>query len=397
MIYVQIAAYRDPELLPTIQDALAKAKYPADLRFGVCWQHGDEDTGMQAFAKNSQFCIDDVPWRQSRGLGWARARLQKMWEGEEFTLQLDSHHRFIQDWDVLLREDCEATGSPKPIITTYAGTYDPAGTQAPATEPYCMVADKFTPHGTILFRPQVIKDWRSMEQPLRARFVSGHFYFTLGRHCEEYTYDPELYFAGDEISLAVRSFTSGYDLFHPHRLRIWHEYTRAGRVKHWDDHLPKNEVVAWHERDRISKMRLRQMLYGEHSGMDLGSHTLGTVRSLAEYERYAGIDFMGRRLHPEARQGTEPPCSFFDESSWELAMSTWEYTFSWPATLADGADFLYLGIENADGEVLHRVDLRDGLAVGSFRVQFQSASKPTKWVVLKHTVTGWEDRHEGAI
>ena len=161
MIFVQIAAYRDPELLPTIQDALSKAKYPADLRFGVCWQHGDEETGIQAFANNPQFRVDDVPWRQSQGLGWARARLQKMWEGEEFTLQLDSHHRFVQDWDVLLRKDCESTGSPKPIITSYAGTYDPTGVQAPATEPYCMVADRFTPHGTIVFVPHVIKGWRN--------------------------------------------------------------------------------------------------------------------------------------------------------------------------------------------------------------------------------------------
>lgn len=397
MIFVQIASYRDPELLPTIQDALSKAKYPADLRFGVCWQHGPEETSMRAFTGNPQFSVDDVPWRQSHGLGWARSRLQKMWEGEEFTLQLDSHHRFAQDWDALLMQDCEATGSPKPIITTYAGTYDPSGEQAQATEPYCMVADRFTPHGTIMFLPQVIKGWQDMNRPLRSRFVSGHFYFTLGQHCEDYRYDPQLYFAGDEISLAIRSYTSGYDLFHPHRLRVWHEYTRAGRVKHWDDHLTQNEMVAWHERDRISKMRLRQMLYGESHGMDLGCYTLGNVRSLADYERYAGIDFAGRRLHPEARQGFEPPTSFTDEPSWEQAMSTRKHTFTWPATLSDGADFLYLGIENARGEVLHRVDLRENLAAGSLAVQFQSASPPAKFVIIKHTMKGWENRHEGTI
>lgn len=397
MIFVQIAAYRDPELLPTIQDALSKAKYPADLRFGVCWQHGDEETAMRTFTGHSQFRIDDVPWRQSHGLGWARARLQKLWEGEEFTLQLDSHHRFVQDWDMLLRQDCEATGSPKPIITSYAGTYDPTGAQAPATEPYCMVADRFTPHGTIVFVPHVIKGWREMDRPLRSRFVSGHFYFTLGRHCEDYRYDPEIYFAGDEISLSVRSFTSGYDLFHPHRLRVWHEYTRAGRIKHWDDHLSQNELVAWHERDRVSKMRLRQMLYGENHGLDLGCHTLGTVRSLAEYERYAGIDFSNRRLHPEARKGTEPPCSFTDEATWERTLSLRHHTFTWPSSLADGAEFLYLGIENAGGEVLHRTDLREGLTAGSHRVQFSSASDPAKWVVWKYTMKGWGGRHEGTF
>ena len=38
MIFVQIAAYRDPELLPTIIDCVAKAKHKNDLTFGICWQ-----------------------------------------------------------------------------------------------------------------------------------------------------------------------------------------------------------------------------------------------------------------------------------------------------------------------------------------------------------------------
>lgn len=32
-IFVQIASYRDPELVPTIRDLIAKAKYLADLTF----------------------------------------------------------------------------------------------------------------------------------------------------------------------------------------------------------------------------------------------------------------------------------------------------------------------------------------------------------------------------
>lgn len=46
MIFVQIAAYRDPELLPTIQDCLAKADFPDNLRFGICWQTGAEDRSL---------------------------------------------------------------------------------------------------------------------------------------------------------------------------------------------------------------------------------------------------------------------------------------------------------------------------------------------------------------
>ena len=42
-IFIQIAAYRDPQLLPTIKDCLEKAKYPKNLRFGIALQQNEKD------------------------------------------------------------------------------------------------------------------------------------------------------------------------------------------------------------------------------------------------------------------------------------------------------------------------------------------------------------------
>ena len=42
-IFVNIASYRDPELLPTLKDCIAQAKYPERLRFGICWQRHKDD------------------------------------------------------------------------------------------------------------------------------------------------------------------------------------------------------------------------------------------------------------------------------------------------------------------------------------------------------------------
>jgi hypothetical protein len=42
-IFVQIASYRDPELLPTLVDLIRRCARPERLRIVVCWQHaGDE-------------------------------------------------------------------------------------------------------------------------------------------------------------------------------------------------------------------------------------------------------------------------------------------------------------------------------------------------------------------
>lgn len=406
MIFVQIAAYRDPELVPTIRDCLAKAAYPDDLRFGICWQTDDADRSLAPYLESKQFRIDRVPWKDSQGLCWARSRIQKLYDGEDFTLQLDSHHRFAPGWDRSLLDWIELCDGEKPLLGSYAGVYRPGEDDTPRSGPFKMVADRFTPAGTILFRPHLIRKWEDLSAPVRARFVSGHFYFTLGRHCEEYRYDPQLYFAGDEISLSIRSYTLGYDLYHPHRNVVWHEYTRVGRVKHWDDHSKKQTEVPverfWHEIDVVSKRRLRKLLREEDNEEDLGDYGLGTIRSHADYERYAGIDFARRLLQSETVQGIDPPCTFVDEGSWEAGFThrhavklKWSHADFEPC--AD-CKFVYFGVEDAQGTVLFRYDAPPSSpeatgAVEAKEVTVSARTKPSKLVVWPVSSSkGWLKR-----
>ena len=319
-IFVQIASYRDPELKPTVIDCIKKAKCPENLTFGICWQYGPEELHLKDFFKTiPNIKVIDVSYVNSKGLCWARSEIQKLWDNEEYTLQIDSHHRFVENWDEELIKMMKQPGSPKPILTSYAGMYQPSTNKLLNNEPYKMIADKFTESGTILFRPHAISGWQELTKPIPARFVSGHFFFTLGQHCEEYKYDPNLYFAGDEISLSIRSYTLGYDLFHPHKTVVWHEYTREGRTKHWTDFNQENKASGvidktWWEMDNDSKRRLRHMLQEEDNNIDLGEYGLGTVRTHRDYELYAGIDFKTRSLHPKTKQGIEPPIN--DETEW---------------------------------------------------------------------------------
>ena len=98
-IFVQIASYRDPELLPTLKDCIEKAKFPKNLVFSIAWQHSPEDTWdtLSAYTKDKRFKIIDIPHLESEGVCWARHKLQQNYNNEEYTLQLDSHHRFAQD------------------------------------------------------------------------------------------------------------------------------------------------------------------------------------------------------------------------------------------------------------------------------------------------------------
>lgn len=391
-IFVQIASYRDPELVPTIRDCIAKAEHPENLTFGICWQR-DEKESLQEFATDPRFQVIDIPWHQSKGLCWARSLIQPLWKGEEYTLQLDSHHRFAQNWDTELIEMMRLTGSPKPIVGSYAGMYRPSDNKLLNMDPYKMVPDKFTESGTILFLPHGIPDWKSLTKPIRARFVSGHFFFTIGQHCVEYKYDPNLYFAGDEISLSIRSFTLGYDLFHPHKLVVWHEYTREGRTKHWSDHDEKlkslgHTELTWWERDVASKRRLRHMLREEDNGIDLGIYGLGTVRTHRDYELYAGIDFKRRKLHPRAKLGEEPPIN--DETDW-AKLEEKEYTFTVTLPPTENFKFIYVGVESESGKVLYRRDLTTYQP--TLDISFKSYDAPKKWVFWPVDTAGqWMNR-----
>jgi len=97
-IFVQIAAYRDPELIPTLKDLFDKAHNPDNLKVVVAWQHdkNDEWDNLDEYQDDSRVKILDIPHLDSEGACWARHKIQQEYSGEDYTLQLDSHHRFVK-------------------------------------------------------------------------------------------------------------------------------------------------------------------------------------------------------------------------------------------------------------------------------------------------------------
>lgn len=100
-IFIQIASYRDPELNNTLKDCIEKSENPDNLVFSICWQHSKDDEwdNLDLYKDDPRFKIIDVDYRESKGACWARNTLQQQYDGEQYTLQLDSHHRFIENWD----------------------------------------------------------------------------------------------------------------------------------------------------------------------------------------------------------------------------------------------------------------------------------------------------------
>ncbi len=100
-IFVQIASYRDTECQWTVKDLFEKAEHPERVFVGICWQFDpDMDDGcFLVETRPEQQRIVKFHVKDSRGVCWARHEVQKLWRGEEYTLQIDSHMRFVQNWD----------------------------------------------------------------------------------------------------------------------------------------------------------------------------------------------------------------------------------------------------------------------------------------------------------
>jgi len=280
-IFIQIASYRDPELIPTIKNCIENAKFPQNLVFAICWQK-DEKENLDEFINDARFKIISVHYTLSKGCCWARNKLQQLYDDEEYTLQLDSHHRFVKEWDFILINMYNKLKEkvPKPLITTYLPSYDPEkDPEGRVNAPWKINFKEKTADKQILFIPSYIDDCASLSEPIPAIFYSAHFAFTSGDFVKNVPHDPELYFTGEEMSISVRAYTHGYDMFHPHIVVLWHEYTRKNRRKQWDDD------EEWWKKDLHSKNHYLYIF------QDIGGKFgLGKERTLADYIEYSKID-----------------------------------------------------------------------------------------------------------
>jgi glycosyltransferase involved in cell wall biosynthesis len=411
-IFVQIACYRDPQLIPTLNDCIDKAKYPENLVFSIAWQHSNEDAwdNMDQFKNDPRFKIIDIDYKESKGACWARNTLQQQYGGEKYTIQLDSHHRFIENWDdelIKMYEDLRSKGYEKPLLTSYISSFDPEKDPAARVMvPWKMNFDRFIPEGAIFFLPASIERYKELTEPIPARFYSAHFAFTTGQFVKEVPHDPEYYFHGEEISIAVRAYTWGYDLFHPHKIIAWHEYTRKGRTKQWDDDK------TWGAKNSNSHLRNRKLfeMDGLVKDIDFGIYDFGKVRTLEDYERYAGVSFKKRAVQKFTLDNNLAPNPVlygdeFDKSFLQIfkhCIDLHKEQFN-----ETDYDFWAVIFEDEIGGVINRQDLSKEEINIQLKTNdqflkiwrtFNTLKKPYKWIVWPHSKSkGWLDKIENKL
>jgi hypothetical protein len=351
-IFVQIAAYRDPELVPTLRHCLSRAKHPSRLKFGICYQH-DIENSLEEFDFNDSVKTVKIPFTESKGACWARSKTNELYNNEDFTLQIDSHMRFIQDWDEVLLNMWKSLKDPKAILTAYPPQYEPGQPEEEWKNiPHICNVYAFK-DGQTEQRPKTPEDIEARDTPYRVVHTAAGFLFGPGSLIVDVPYDPEFYFSGEETALTVRLFTHGYNLFAPHKTIVYHYYERKDESKHWAD--DKN----WGIYGNVSNERL-DCLLNRSNKHNLSKYGLGKERTLEDFQNYSGIDYKRNIVHIDTINGKEPPVDLSDPAKWSFIIKTYHQVGVWDFSRIDKCEdpkFWAFIFKDQNGQEIFREDV----------------------------------------
>ena len=299
-IFIQIPSYRDFELNKTIASAVNNASSQNTLHFGIhqCLLFDSEiviNTNYPDWVKIS--FVDSIA-PENIGLQKSRYIANEFYNNEDYYFQIDAHMRFVKNWDlkaITMMNWYIDIGITNPLITAYPSSY-------------WYLDDGVNEHHTDYY-PTKIMFVQNLEQfkttliPLNTAYptdkycaytygVSGGCIFTFGSFAQIKP-NIKIAFWGEEPLIAARAFTHGFDLVTATEHLVSHLYTsdqpfsKTRRHHVWKD-FPK----IWNEMDLISKEEYRSIFMDKIIGDD----GLGTVRTLEEYEEFAGLNFKDKEI-----------------------------------------------------------------------------------------------------
>ena len=242
-IFVMMAAFRDLKCLTTVESAFKRALHPERLFIGVVEQRYEEDpscrprcTGTnQMFACKyiANIVIFPLNADQSSGPVTARHLGYRLYRGQKFFLQIDSHTEFVRNWDKIVILEWRKANNEMAVLTTYV-------MQAPATDSqgnmyrhkgitaYMCNAHVNNVSGvpTITYGAAHVIAVKT-PTPLLQPYWGAGFSFSMAHFLVNVPVDPYIggIFSGEQININVRGFTYGYDFYTPSTNVVFHYYT----------------------------------------------------------------------------------------------------------------------------------------------------------------------------
>lgn len=260
-IYLSVVSFRDEFCTETLKEAFNKAKNPDNLFIGLVQQNcegekcrrgnkvGPDPDCYNLFCSSTtgkKYCNDGqlrlLKMKETSSLGpyMARYFASKLWMGEQWYMQIDSHMSFIQNWDALSIQMLAQAPSDKPVIS-----HLPPPMTSNLQEKIEIAASRLCGpiFATSDIEGQIVRlegsynyDRVKIDIPRFAPFVAAGYLIAHSGMLRDVPFDPFLpyLFLGEEILLSARLWTSGYDIFSPTISLVGHHYERNQQPKFWE-------------------------------------------------------------------------------------------------------------------------------------------------------------------
>jgi hypothetical protein len=305
-IFINIPSYKDPELFETIDDFLAKAKHPERVFFGITNQYIDLADDLKKYEKyGPNVGIDFAVPGSVVGCQPGRLNSHGFYKDQDFYMNMDSHMRAVPEWDVLLINELltiESKHGPS-VITGYVIPYEKNEDGSDSIPPgigYPLIfnmTESNTQHFYNFGVPQFTPKYKSTKTITPSPYISGHFFFTTKQAILDAPFVKEITFTEEEIFMALRFYTAGYNLFNPSGNYVYHRYGRGGRALFWDDFpeafFPSSDSSMKH----MVKVVTENIINKDYGLLD--------KRTLQEFEEYSGINFKNRTLTDSVINGLD--------------------------------------------------------------------------------------------
>jgi hypothetical protein len=296
-IYISVAAYNEPHLELMISNCLENAEHPGRVNFGIWCHYNDGTRPDLSKYGNVTSAFTDYP--AMLGLCYGRLNSLSFYNNEDYCLQLDAHMLFEKNWDTKIINAFEEIKkyNKKPIISTYVPWWSMSSGKinyySNDSNAFCspMIIDKTI--GNQEGYPKLTtkySEWGEEKYKEHA-LVTGHFIFSEPSILEDVSPDPQVMFAGDEITTALRLWTRDYRMFTIKNPIVWHLNKFDGDLYYKDrlmrSETPGRETRIHGERSDVGMKRVKDIL----TGKILGYWGAPSLEKLKEFEKVIDLDF----------------------------------------------------------------------------------------------------------
>lgn len=271
-----------------------------------------EKNPEQALCKyKDQVDVYEMEADMSVGPVFARHIGHRLYRGEYYYTQSDAHVTYTQNWDADIISQMEATTNEMAVLTTYLtdvqGSISEDGHSLRHTRPIMCNTDyeghgesTHLRHGSQPERLPTIHGVSQMEPYWAAgySFSRGHFVVNV-----PYDLYQPMIFQGEEMSIGIRGFTVGYDMYAPERSVCFHHYAVGKNAK------TRNKVPHFWENGNkfkgIGQQAMARLLGIVHMNpevpRDSWDHTdeamygLGGVRTPEKFYSTFGVDVVNKK------------------------------------------------------------------------------------------------------